>query len=219
MNLTPIDQRLIAKRIVPVAVLESVDDALPLAYCLAEAGIEVIEVTLRTPRALDCIRAIREERPEMLVGAGTILQPDQIQAAIAAGAQFGVSPGLNEDVVRAARAQGLFFVPGIMTPSEVERALALDCRLQKFFPAEAAGGVKMLKSLAGPYQHCGVRFVPLGGVSAANLAEYLAVPVVAAVGGTWLCERKLIQEKRWTEISALAQSAVAQVSAISVPKS
>jgi 2-dehydro-3-deoxyphosphogluconate aldolase / (4S)-4-hydroxy-2-oxoglutarate aldolase len=214
---SPVHQQLIQKRVVPVAVVDSVEDAVPLARALAQGGLPVIEITLRTPCALDCIRAIRQGCPEVLVGAGTILEPSQVVAALAAGARFGVSPGLNPEVVRAASSQQLPFIPGVMTPSEIEQALGLGCRLLKFFPADAAGGVKMLKALAGPYEAAGARFIPLGGVSVSNMAEYLAVPVVAAVGGSWVCERKLVREKKWTEITALAATAVAKAAAGAAP--
>ena len=202
--------KLVRKRIVPVAVLENREAAVPLARALARGGLPVIEVTLRTPCALDCIRAIRAECPELLVGAGTVLNAEQVKLAINAGAHFGVSPGLNETVVRAAQERGWFFVPGVMTPSEVERALGLGCRLLKFFPADAAGGVRMLKALAGPYAPAGVRFIPLGGISGANMTDYLALPIVDAVGGSWLCERGLVREERWLEITRLSAEAVEQ---------
>src|SRR5437879_5999904 len=194
-----IQSKLVQKRIVPVAVIDSLEDAVPLAKALAEAGLPVIEVTLRTQCALDCIRAIRNDCPELLVGAGTILETKQVKAAVAAGAQFGISPGLNETVLRAAKDEGFFFMPGIMTPSEVEGALHIGCKLLKFFPADVAGGTKMLKALAGPFESAGARFVPLGGISVANMMEYLAMPIVAAVGGSWLCDRKLVREKKWNE--------------------
>jgi 2-dehydro-3-deoxyphosphogluconate aldolase/(4S)-4-hydroxy-2-oxoglutarate aldolase len=213
MKISPLEARLVEKRIIPVAVIESLEDAVPLARALADGGIPLIEVTLRTPCAYDCIAEIREECPDILVGAGTVLNRAHVLAVIEAGAQFGVSPGISEDVVFAARERGLFFIPGVMTPSEVELAVALECRLQKFFPAEAAGGVKMLKALAGPYEHTGARFVPLGGISADTMSDYLALPMVAAVGGSWLCEKSLIREKRWPEITALARAALAQASA------
>jgi 2-dehydro-3-deoxyphosphogluconate aldolase / (4S)-4-hydroxy-2-oxoglutarate aldolase len=214
MSLSPVEQQLIQRRIVPVAVIGSIDHAVPLASALSEGGLPVIEITLRTPCALDCIRAIRQACPNVLVGAGTILGEAQVQSALDAGAQFGVSPGLNESVVRAALDRKWPFMPGIMTPSETERALRLGCCLQKFFPADAAGGVKMLKSLAGPYEHAGVRYVPLGGVNANNMIDYLALPVVAAVGGSWLCERKMVQEQRWGDITALAAEALAKTMAV-----
>jgi 2-dehydro-3-deoxyphosphogluconate aldolase/(4S)-4-hydroxy-2-oxoglutarate aldolase len=124
-----------------------------------------------------------------------------------------VSPGVNPEVVRVADERELFFIPGIMTPSDIESALRLGCRILKFFPADAAGGIKMLKALAGPYESAGARFIPLGGISAANMAEYLALPVVAAVGGSWICERKMVREQKWPEITALAVAAVAKAAA------
>jgi len=196
-----------------VAVVDSVEDAVSLARALAQGGLPLIEITLRTTCALDCIRAIRRSCPEVLVGAGTILEPSQVKAAVEAGAAFGVSPGLNPDVVRAASEQRLPFIPGVMTPSDVETALRLGCRLLKFFPADAAGGVKMLKALAGPYEAAGARFIPLGGISPVNMAEFLALPVVAAVGGSWVCDRKLVREKNWTEITALTAAALVKVAA------
>jgi 2-dehydro-3-deoxyphosphogluconate aldolase / (4S)-4-hydroxy-2-oxoglutarate aldolase len=214
---SPVHKQLIQKRVVPVAVVDSVEDAVPLARALAQGGLPVIEITLRTPCALDCIRAIRQGCPEVLVGAGTVLEPSQVKAALEAGARFAVSPGVNPEVVRAASEQQLFFMPGVMTPSDIELALRLGCRLLKFFPADAAGGVKMLKALAGPYESAGARFIPLGGVSVSNMAEYLAVPVVAAVGGSWVCERKLVRQKKWTEITALAAAAVAKAAAGAAP--
>jgi 2-dehydro-3-deoxyphosphogluconate aldolase/(4S)-4-hydroxy-2-oxoglutarate aldolase len=213
-----VQEQLTRRRVVPVAVVDSLEDAVPLARALAQGGLPVIEITLRTPCALDCIWAIHKECPEVLVGAGTILQTSQVKAAVEAGASFGVSPGLNADVVRAALKQELFFIPGVMTPSEVETAMGLGCRLLKFFPAEVAGGVKMLKALAGPYESAGVRFIPLGAVSVVNMADYLALPIVAAVGGSWMCERKLVREKKWTELAAIAAAAVAKAAVGAVGK-
>jgi 2-dehydro-3-deoxyphosphogluconate aldolase/(4S)-4-hydroxy-2-oxoglutarate aldolase len=132
---------------------------------------------------------------------------------VAAGGRFGVAPGLNEAVVRKAQECWLPFIPGVMTPSEVERALALGCKLLKFFPADAAGGLKMLKAIAAPYAHTGVKFIPLGGLNATNAAEYLALPGVAAVGGSWIVERKLIKEKNWAAISRLVREALTLVGA------
>jgi 2-dehydro-3-deoxyphosphogluconate aldolase/(4S)-4-hydroxy-2-oxoglutarate aldolase len=196
-------------RIVPVAVVDVAEDALPLADALLAAGLPVVEVTLRTPAALEAIRLLRRERPQLLVGAGTVLSPEQVGAAVAAGAEFGLAPGLNPRVVRAATEAGWFFMPGVMTPSEVEIALELGARLLKFFPAEAAGGAAMLRALAGPFAHTGVKFVPLGGVGPDNLVEYLALPGVSAVGGSWMLERALIREGRFDEIERLAREAVA----------
>jgi 2-dehydro-3-deoxyphosphogluconate aldolase/(4S)-4-hydroxy-2-oxoglutarate aldolase len=201
-------QSILSKRVVPVVVVDSAEDAVPLARALHAGGLDVVEVTFRTAAAADAINAIRKALPAMTVGAGTLLMPDQVDQAALAGAQFGVAPGLNLRVVQRARDLKLPFIPGVMTPSEIEQALAHDLKLLKFFPAEAAGGVKMLKALAGPYAHTGLSFIPLGGVLPANLAEYLALPLVGAVGGTWIAERKLIQTKAWDEITRLAREAV-----------
>ena len=193
-------QRIESKRILPVATVERLEDALPLAEAVLAGGLDLIEITLRTEAALPAIEKIRGSFPEMLVGAGTVLTEEQVERVAEAGAQFGVAPGLNEVVVRHARSIGLPFIPGVMTPSEIERALALDCRLLKFFPAEIAGGAPMLESLSGPYAATGVRFIPLGGVRPANAAQYLALPIVAAIGGSWMVDRTLIDSKDWDTV-------------------
>ncbi len=207
-------QHLFEKRVVPVAVIDHAEDGVPVAEALMGAGLNVLEITFRTAAAEQTIREVRRAFPTMLVGAGTILDVDQLQRAIDAGAQFGVAPGLNEAVVSKSLASKLPFIPGVMTPSDVERGLALGCKLQKFFPAESAGGVKMLRALAGPYAHTGVKFIPLGGVNAANAREYLALPIVAAIGGSWMVERKLVAEKNWSTIRRLAEEIV-QIAATS----
>jgi 2-dehydro-3-deoxyphosphogluconate aldolase / (4S)-4-hydroxy-2-oxoglutarate aldolase len=196
------------KRIVPVAVIDNLDDALPLAEALIAGGLEVIEIMFRTTLAEAAIRNITEAFPTMLVGAGTLIDADQLKRAKDAGARFAVAPGLNEKVVKASLELGLTFIPGVMTPSDVERGLGFGCKLQKFFPAEAAGGVAMVKALAGPYGHSGVKFIPLGGIDPNNAVAYLALPIVAAVGGSWLCDRKLITERNWSKITKLTAEAV-----------
>ena len=200
-------QRIFQKRVVPVVVIDRAEDAVPLAEALVAGGVDVIEITFRTAAAEQSIRNVRKACPAMLVGAGTILDVDQLQRAIDAGAQFGVAPGLSEVVVAKSLALKLPFVPGVMTASEVEHGLALGCKLQKFFPAEPAGGVKMLKALAGPYAHTGVKFIPLGGVNAGNARDYLALPIVAAIGGSWMVERTLIAQKNWSTIRSLTAEA------------
>ncbi len=208
-------QRIFQKRVVPVVVIDLAEDAVPLAEALVAGGVNVIEITFRTAAAEQSIRNVRKGCPAMLVGAGTILDVDQLQRAVDAGAQFGVAPGLSEAVVAKALALRLPFVPGVMTASEVEHGLSLGCKLQKFFPAEPAGGVKMLKALAGPYAHTGVKFIPLGGVNAANARDYLALPIVAAIGGSWMVERTLIAEKNWSTIRSLTAEAAQLAAAIS----
>lgn len=206
--------RILAKRIVPVIVLDRAEDAEPLADALLEGGLDIMEITFRTAAAADSIAAIAANRPEILVGAGTLLAPDQVRRAKDAGASFGLAPGLNPDVVATAKEIDLPFSPGIMTPSDVEGALALGCQLLKFFPAGAAGGPGMLKALAGPYAHTGVKFVPTGGINAANMAGYLELGVVAAIGGSWMVDKKLVNEGRWDEITRLTKEALEAAAAV-----
>ncbi|HXI85587.1 MAG TPA: bifunctional 4-hydroxy-2-oxoglutarate aldolase/2-dehydro-3-deoxy-phosphogluconate aldolase [Verrucomicrobiae bacterium] len=209
-------ERISKVRVVPVVVIDRAEDAVPLAEALLAGGLNVMEITFRTPAAEQSLRNVVKAFPKMLVGAGTILDTDQLQRAIDAGAQFAVAPGLNEVVVKKSLALKLPFVPGVMTPSDVEHGLALGCKLQKFFPAEAAGGVKMLQSLAGPYAHTGLKFIPLGGVNAGNARAYLSLPIVAAIGGSWMVERKLIAEKNWPAIRTLTTEAVQLAASVAV---
>ncbi len=195
-------------RIVPVVVLEREELAEPLAECLLRAGLDVMEITFRTSAAAEAIRRISGRFPQMLLGAGTLLEPDQVRQAVDSGASFAVAPGLNERVIAAAHQAGMEMLPGVMTPTEVEKAMRLSCRTLKFFPAEQAGGVAMLKALAGPYGHTGVRFVPTGGVNASNMLSYLELPCVAAVGGSWMVEKKLIASKDWSQIEHLTRAAL-----------
>ena len=199
-----------------VAVIDKADDAVPLAEALLAGGLNVMEVTFRTAGAADAIVRIRESVPQIFIGAGTLLSAAQVRQAVDAGAQFGVSPGLNESVLAEANKNDMPFFPGVMTPTEVSRALDLGSKHLKFFPAETAGGVKMLKALAGPFAHTGVKFVPTGGINAASLADYLAVPQVAAIGGSWMAERKLVKEKAWAKITALTAEAMKVISASQV---
>jgi 2-dehydro-3-deoxyphosphogluconate aldolase/(4S)-4-hydroxy-2-oxoglutarate aldolase len=189
-------------KVVPVIAIESVDDAVPLADALIEGGLPIAEITFRTAAAPEAMRRLKAERPELLVGAGTVTHPDQARAALACGARFAVAPGFNPKVVATAREIGLPFSPGVMTPSDIEGALDAGVQVLKFFPAGAAGGMTMLKSLAAPYAHLGVRFIPTGGVSLDNVREYLDSPFVLAVGGTWLAMKDDIAEGRWEVIAA-----------------
>jgi len=174
--------------VIPVIAVESVDDALPLADALIEGGLPIAEITFRTAAAADVIAILAKERPELLVGAGTVLTLDNLNAAINCGAAFGVAPGTNPEIICEAFDAEWPFVPGVATPSDVEGGLSLGCQTLKFFPAGAMGGPAMLKALAGPYKHTGVDFVPTGGVSLDNLTDYLDLDVVAACGGTWLAK-------------------------------
>ena len=173
-------------KIVPVLVAESVDEGLKSCETLCANGLPAAEITFRTAAAEAVIREAVKRFPEMTIGAGTVLNISDLHRAADAGARFAVAPGFNPTVVRDARKSGIDFIPGVLTPGEIEQALELGVRMLKFFPAEAAGGVAMLKALIAPYRHLGIRFMPTGGVKPANVKEYLAIPEVAAVGGTWL---------------------------------
>jgi 2-dehydro-3-deoxyphosphogluconate aldolase/(4S)-4-hydroxy-2-oxoglutarate aldolase len=201
-------ERLLEKRVVPVISLDDAECAVPVAEALRAAGLPVLEITLRTPSALESVRRIRAAGDDSLVGAGTVLAPDQVAEAADAGASFIVAPGLNPAVVEKAHELGLPVFPGVVTPSEVEQAMALGCKVLKFFPAEAAGGVAMLKAMAGPYAHTGVRFIPLGGINTANMSAYLALPVVAGIGGSWLASKSMLAEKDWAGITRVTREAL-----------
>ncbi|HEY4416478.1 MAG TPA: bifunctional 4-hydroxy-2-oxoglutarate aldolase/2-dehydro-3-deoxy-phosphogluconate aldolase [Verrucomicrobiae bacterium] len=201
------------QRLICVAVIDQVADAVPLAEALLAGGMNVIEVTFRTAGAAESIARIRKSVPQIFVGAGTLLTPDQVKQAVDAGSQFGVSPGLSEAVSRAAQANQMPLFPGCITPTEVMHALELGWKHLKFFPAETAGGVNTLKSLIGPFGHTGVKFIPTGGITAATLPNYLAIPQVAAVGGSWMAERKLVAEKQWGKITELAADAMKVIAA------
>jgi 2-dehydro-3-deoxyphosphogluconate aldolase/(4S)-4-hydroxy-2-oxoglutarate aldolase len=206
-------ERILAKRIVPVVVLDRAESAEPLAEALLAGGLDIMEITFRTAAAEESIQRIAARFPEILLGAGTLLDDDQVARAKDAGAVFGLAPGLNRRTIEKAAQVGLQFSPGVMTPSEVEEALSLGCKLLKFFPAEAAGGTAMLKSLAGPYGHTGVKFIPTGGVTTGNLADYLKVPVVAAIGGSWMVDKQLVNDGKWQEITRLTRDALAAAAA------
>jgi 2-dehydro-3-deoxyphosphogluconate aldolase/(4S)-4-hydroxy-2-oxoglutarate aldolase len=195
--------------VIAVLVVDDASSAVPLAKALLDGGIKVIELTLRTPAALDAAGQIRVSVPDVIVGLGTVLTPQQVADGKAAGAAFAVAPGLNQTVLNAARDHGLSFAPGVMTPSDIELALEHGCRLMKFFPAETSGGLRHLRSMAGPYKHMNIRFIPLGGLNADNMSDYLGDPLVHAIGGSWIAPRDLIQAQDWQAISERAATAVA----------
>jgi len=201
-------QDFLKQRLVCVAVIDKTEDAVPLAEALLAGGLNCIEVTFRTAGAAESIARIRKALPNAVVGAGTLLTADQVKQAVDTGAQFGVSPGLSEAVSKAAHEAKLPLFPGVVTPTEVMAALELGWKHLKFFPAETFGGVNALKALAGPFGHTGVKFVPTGGITAATLPNYLAIPQVAAVGGSWMAERKLVAEKNWAKVTALTAEAM-----------
>ena len=210
-TLEEIQSRLYRTGVVAVLVIDRAEDAVPVARALLAGGIDCIELTLRTNAAMDALRLIRDQVPEILVGVGTILTPQQVRDVHAAGAAFGVAPGLNPRVVAEAARIGLPFSPGICTPTDIELALELGCRVLKFFPAEPSGGLNYLRPVAAPYAHLGVKYIPLGGVSAANAEQYLKDPSILALGGSWLASREVIERQDWQAITASAAEASAIV--------
>ena len=192
--------------IIPVIKIENPDDAVPLAKALIDGGLPAAEITFRTKCAAEAIKNITDAYPEMLVGAGTVLTTEQVDAAIAAGSKFLVSPGLNPKVTAYALSKGIPMLPGCSNPSDVEAALELGLDTVKFFPAEAAGGLKMLKAMAAPYGN--LKFMPTGGISKDNLLEYLKFNKIVACGGSFMVKDELVKEKKWDEITALTKNAV-----------
>lgn len=193
--------------VIPVLKIDRAEDAAPLARALARGGLPAIEITLRTPAALEAIRRASAEVPEALVGAGTILDPAQFAEAASAGAKFIVSPGLTPQLVDAAARSDVPLLPGAITPGEIMAARQAGYSLLKFFPAEQAGGIDFLKALSSPL--AGIRFCPTGGVSAKNAPDYLALPNVVCVGGSWVAPDALVRDGKWDEIEALARAASA----------
>lgn len=193
--------------VIPVIVLEDPQLAAPLAKALVAGGLPVLEVTLRTAVALEAVKRMREAAPDAVVGVGTITSPGQFDAALAAGAQFGVSPGCTAELAAAASASGLPWLPGVMTPTEVLQAQTLGLNPCKLFPAQQAGGIEMLKALGAVFP--AVHFCPTGGITRDNAAEYLALPNVACVGGSWVVPRDLVRKGDWTAIQSLAAHAAA----------
>jgi Entner-Doudoroff aldolase len=191
--------------IIPVVVLDRVEDALPLAKALIEGGLPCAEVTFRTAAAEEAIRVMSENFPELLVGAGTVLTTEQVDRAVAAGAKFIVSPGLNPRIVKYCVEKGIVIVPGCANPSDIEQALENGLEVVKFFPAEAIGGLKLIKAMAAPY--VGVKFMPTGGINAVNVREYLAYDRIVACGGSWMVSGKLIKEGKFDEITELVKEA------------
>lgn len=202
------------RKLVAVCTVADAKDAVPMAEALMRGGITAIELTLRTAAGLDAIKAIRKALPEMYVGAGTVLTPDQVVQAKDAGAYFAVAPGTNVKVIQKANEIGIPFGPGIFTPSDIEAALENGCRMLKYFPA-ASCGIKHLKAIAAPYKHLGIKFIPLGGVNISNLAEMLSDPLIAAVGGSWLAKSEQIAQGKFDEIEAQAREAAAVIKSLS----
>lgn len=209
----PVFTRLETARLVAVVTIERLDDVSPLCRALLAGGVSVIECALRTPRALEALTQIKQVFPEVLLGAGTVLTPDQADKAREAGANFALAPGLDAATVRHCEQVALPFIPGVATASEIQAASALGCRWLKWFPAGPLGGVSALRTLAAPFRHFGVKYLPLGGISFAMLKDYLAEPDVGAVGGSWIAPTELVRLRNWDEIKQRASQATAFVRA------
>lgn len=209
-------ERLLSHALIPVVEIDSADHAEPLAEALLNGGISIVEVTLRTGAAIEAIARIRRKYPQMLVGAGTVLNDEDAQRTLDAGAQFGVSPGINVDAVGVFRSAGVPFIPGVLTPTEIESALRLNCTLLKFFPAQAAGGTAYLKAVSGPYASRGIRFCATGGIGLDSMGEYLALPSVSAVGGSWMASRELIGGEQWSTITRHCKSAMSALERLGI---
>lgn len=205
-NRERLEAALVAAPVVPVLTVEDVASSGPLAAALARGGLRVAEVTLRTERALACLQAMAEADSGLVVGAGTVLSVEDLDAALAHGAEFVVTPGTTPRLEAALIERGVLAVPGVATASEAMARAEAGFGLQKLFPAEAAGGVRLLRSLAGPLPE--LRFVPTGGIGLDNAGDYLALPNVAAIGGSWIAERRAIAEADWSGIEARARAAV-----------
>ncbi|EHH0800985.1 bifunctional 4-hydroxy-2-oxoglutarate aldolase/2-dehydro-3-deoxy-phosphogluconate aldolase [Vibrio vulnificus] len=207
--MSSIKEQLKALKVIPVIAIDKAEDIIPLGKVLAENGLPAAEITFRSEAAVEAIRLLRETQPDMLIGAGTVLNREQAIAAKEAGATFIVSPGFNPNTVKACQEIGIDIVPGVNNPSTVEAALEMGLTTLKFFPAEASGGINMVKSLLAPYTD--IELMPTGGINPANIKDYLAIPRVLACGGTWMVDKKLIEAGNWEELARLTREAVALV--------
>ena len=205
-------ERITATGIVPVVVLAKAEDAIPAARALLAGGIDIMEITMRTEAALESIRLIRESAPDMLVGAGTVVNMEQCRACADSGASFIVSPGFDPEIVRWCIAKGLPVIPGCVSPSEIMEAQALGICTVKFFPANVYGELSAMKALSAPFG--AVRFFPTGGIHADNIAEYFSDPYICAVGGSWMCSKADIEAGNFEKITALAAQARGIVRAV-----
>jgi 2-dehydro-3-deoxyphosphogluconate aldolase/(4S)-4-hydroxy-2-oxoglutarate aldolase len=198
--------RLAASRAIATVTVQNIEDAKPLADALLAGGINAVEITMRTPVALQVMKIIAETYSEMLVMAGTVLTPIQVRQVQDAGATCAVAPGMNSRVLQAAIEAQLPFAPGVATPSEIEQALEFDCDILKFFPAESMGGFKYLKSMQAPYAHLDLRFIPLGGLTTENAEDYLQEDIILAVGGSWIASESAITSSDWVGITQRANA-------------
>ena len=193
--------------IIAVLVIEDPDNAVPLAKSLLNNGIKAMELTLRTETALESLKRIKKDVPEMMAGVGTILNPNQVSDAQNYGAAFGVAPGYNAEIVDRAKNIAFPFAPGISTPSEIEGAVAQGCRVLKYFHAENLGGIKYLKGINAPYSFLNLKYIPLGGLNLANMRDYLEIPEILALGGSWIAPKSHIDNKDWDTIGKNAAGA------------
>ncbi|EIO3967556.1 bifunctional 4-hydroxy-2-oxoglutarate aldolase/2-dehydro-3-deoxy-phosphogluconate aldolase [Vibrio vulnificus] len=207
--MSSIKEQLKALKVIPVIAIDKAEDIIPLGKVLAENGLPAAEITFRSAAAAEAIRLLRETQSDMLIGAGTVLNREQAIAAKEAGATFIVSPGFNPNTVKACQEIGIDIVPGVNNPSTVEAALEMGLTTLKFFPAEASGGINMVKSLLAPYTD--IELMPTGGINPANIKDYLAIPRVLACGGTWMVDKKLIEAGNWEELARLTREAVTLV--------
>ena len=209
MNITTLTEQLRTIKIVPVIALDNAADAVPLGAALRKSGIPVAEITFRSPAAAEAIRRLRDADPDILIAAGTVLNAAQAKAAQQAGADFIVSPGFNPNTVKACQDMDIPITPGINNPTAIEAALEHGIDTVKYFPAEASGGIPMLKALLAPYAM--LKIMPTGGINAKNIRDYLAIKNVIACGGSWMVEKSLLAAQNWTEVERLGKEAVALV--------
>jgi len=193
--------------VIAVLVLDKAEDAAPLADALLAGGVTAVELALRTPDSLAALKAMRKHAPDILLGAGTVLTPDQLGQARDAGADFAVAPGTNRRVLEASHGASFPFGPGVAVPSDIETALEYGCKTLKFFPAEPSGGLAFLKSMAGPYAHLGIQYIPLGGLKGDNITPYVQSPLILALGGSWIAPRETIISGEWSTITERARYA------------
>ena len=200
--MTPsIIRKIKASGIIAVLMIDEIKNAVPLAKALLNGGVNIIELTLRTPVAMEAAKVICNEVPEMIIGLGTVLTVKQVETAAKIGIDFAVSPGCNPRIINAAKENNLSFAPGIVTPTDIEIALEHGCRILKYFPAETSGGINHLKSMAAPYQFLNLGFIPLGGLDISNASSYLESDIISAIGGSWVAKRSLIQSRDWKTIT------------------
>lgn len=223
----PIEQKALSQEIIDkidkagiiaMLIIDELNHAVPVANALLKGGINTIELTLRTPIALDAARMIKKELPEITLGFGTVLTVGQVKAVKDVGADFAVSPGCNPKIITEAYKLGLSFSPGIMTPTDIEMAIEQGCRVLKYFPAESSGGINHLVNIGAPYQYLGIKFIPLGGVNFNNAGSYLESDLISAVGGSWIAKRPLILSENWNQITANAKEITELVKQIRLKK-